>query len=462
MGAADPDTKSDVIVVGSGLAGLSAARALTGAGLETIVLEARDRVGGRTFSQSLGDGKVVELGGQWVGPGQDEVLGLIDELGLSTFPTYGGGARHLFERGGKVSRYSGTIPRANPLALAEVGIALKRLDRLAATVDPAAPWKASRAERWDRMTADTWIRRNLRTSGGLRMLRLAVEAVWAAEPEEISMLHMLFYISSAGSTAALLDTEGGAQESRVAGGTQQISIRMAEELGDVVRLDTPARRVSWREGTGSGVLVGTPGGEFRARRAVVAIPPALAGRLCYSPPLPALRDGLTQRVIQGNVVKTLSVYERPFWRDHGLSGRATSSDGPLSVIYDNSPPDGSPGVLLAFFEGAAARKVTDLSSEARREIVSAGLARLFGPEAGRPAAYFDKAWAADEYSRGCYGGFMPPGAWTSHGPALRGPVGPIHWAGAETAERWAGYMDGAVSSGRRAAAEVIESIGGPG
>jgi monoamine oxidase len=450
------------VVIGAGLAGLCAARALTGAGLEAVVLEARDRAGGRTLSQPLGDGNAAELGGQWVGPGQDQVLGLISELGLSTFPTYGRGARHLFERDGSVGGYSGTIPKSNPLVLAEVGIALRRLDRLAATVDPAAPWAAPRAHKWDRMTADSWIRRNLHTAAGIRMMRLAVEAVWAAGPGEISMLHMLFYISSAGSTAALLDTEGGAQESRIVGGAQQISLLMAEELGDAVKLETPVLGVTRHEKAGGGVAVHTPRGVFVARRAVVAVPPALAGRLVYSPPLPALRDGLTQRVIQGNVVKTLSVYGRPFWRDQGLSGRATSSDGPLSVVYDNSPPGGSPGVLLAFFEGPAARKVADLTSEARREIVSAGLTRLFGTEAGNPDAYFDKAWAADEYSRGCYGGFMPPGAWTSHGPALRRPVGPIHWAGAETAERWAGYMDGAVSSGRRAAAEVIDALGGPG
>jgi monoamine oxidase len=462
VGKAGSETSSDVIVVGAGLAGLGAARALTEAGLKPIVLEARDRVGGRTVNQPLGEGKVVELGGQWVGPGQDSVLGLIEELGLTTFPTYGGDRQHLTERDGRLSRYRGTIPRANPVTLAEVGVALARLDRLAAKVDPASPWSAPDAPKWDRITAATWIRRNLRGRGARRMLELAIQAVWAAEPEEVSMLHLLFYISSAGSTSALLDTEGGAQESRVEGGTQLISIRMAEALTDPVRLDTPVRAVTWLEGEEGGVVVKTESGEFRGRRLIVAIPPVLAGRLVYEPALPALRDGLTQRMIQGNVVKTVSVYRRPFWRDLGLSGRATSADGPLSVIYDNSPPDGSPGVLLAFFEGAAARRVADLATGERRKIVSDGLTRLFGAQASDSIAYFDKAWAADEYSRGCYGGFMPPGAWTSHGRALRAPVGPIHWAGAETATRWAGYMDGAITSGRRAAAEVIEAIGAVG
>jgi len=456
------NSRSDVIVIGAGLAGLSAARRLVEAGLETTVLEARDRVGGRTVNQPLGDGKVVELGGQWVGPGQDAVNGLIRELGLSTFPTYGGDGGNLFERGGRVQEYSGTVPQLNPVALAEVGVALKRLDRLAAAVDPAAPWQAGRAAEWDGMTAATWIRRNLRTGAARDLMKLAVEAVWAAEPEDISMLHMLFYISSAGSTSALLDTEGGAQESRVHGGTQLISIRMAEALGESVRLDTAVRRVSLPDGGSHGVRVGTTHGDFEAQRLIVAIPPVLAGRLVYDPALPALRDGLTQRMIQGNVVKTVSVYDHPFWRDRGLSGRATSADGPLSVVYDNSPSDGSPGILLAFFEGAAAREVADLATDERRKIVSEGLVRLFGPKAGRPVEYFDKVWAADEFSRGCYGGFMPPGAWTSHGPALRWPVGPVHWAGAETADRWAGYMDGAVSSGRRAADEVLEAIGGTG
>ena len=195
--------------------------------------------------------------------------------------------------------------------------------------------------------------------------------------------------------------------------------------------------------------------EFAADELIVTLPPALAGRLGYRPALPAMRDGLTQRMTQGSVVKTISIYPEPFWREHGLSGQAASADGPVSVVFDNSPPDGSPGILLAFLEGAAARRASDLPQGERRAIVLECLARLFGPQAADPVDYVDKAWAADEWARGCYGGFMPTGAWTSYGAALRAPVGRIHWAGAETSSRWAGYMEGAIRSGLRAAGEVI-------
>jgi monoamine oxidase len=296
----------------------------------------------------------------------------------------------------------------------------------------------------------------VRTAGARDLLRLAIQGVWAAEPRDLSLLHVLFYVSSAGSLELLLDTEGGAQQDRVVGGTQLISIRMAEALGNAIELETPVRSIA--HGSDS-VVVRSDRAIVRARRAIVAIPPTLAGRIAYEPALPALRDGLCQRMAQGSVVKCMAIYDRPFWRERGLSGQLASARGPVSVGFDNSPPDGSPGVLLAFLEGEAARAAAAQGVEARRAAVLDSLARAFGPEAARPERYVDKAWANDEWARGCYGGFMPPGGWLDHGAALRAPIGPIHWAGAETATFWNGYMDGAVSSGERAADEVIAALG---
>jgi monoamine oxidase len=446
---------ADVAVVGAGLAGLAAARALRAAGAEPVVLEARDRVGGRTLNEPIGEQKVVELGAQWVGPTQDRMYALIDELGLETFPTHTAG-KNVFERRGRLRRYSGTVPRANPIGLAEVGIAMARLNRMASRVPTDAPWTAAKAARWDSETFASWMRRRVRTRVARDILRLAIIGVWAAEPEDVSLLHVLFYIRSAGSLELLTDAEGGAQQDRVVGGTQLISIRMAEELGDgVVELEAPVRVI--RHGS-AGVAVGTDRLSVAARRAIVAVPPTLAARIAYEPGLRAVRDGLTQRMAQGSVVKCMAVYERPFWRERGLSGALTSVTGPISVGFDNSPPDGTPGVLMGFMEGRAARLAADLSQEERRVQVAACFARAFGPEAAEPVHYVDRAWAADQWSRGCYGGFMGPGAWTDYGAALRAPVGPIHWAGAETATVWNGYMDGAVSSGERAAAEALEAL----
>ena len=447
---------ADVAIVGAGLAGLAAARAVAAAGKRPVVLEARERVGGRTLNESIGGGDVLEIGGQWVGPTQKRVLALISELGLRTFPTYGEG-RNRFERSGRIRDYSGAIPKVSPLALAETGASLSRINRMARTIDPERPWAAPRAESWDSQTFASWIRRNVRTRTARDLMRLAIWAVWAAEPEDISLLHVLFYVRSAGSFEALIDTEGGAQESRVVGGSQMISLRMAEELGDAVVLGAPVHRIEHARGVVT--VTSTSGVSVEAWQAIVAMPPVLAGRITYDPPMPAIRDGLTQRMAMGSVVKCMAIYPEPFWRDEGLSGQVTSADGPVSVTYDNSPRDGSPGVLLAFLEGAAARRAADLPEDERREIVVGCLERFFGPRAAEPERYIDRAWAADPYSAGCYGGFMPPGAWRANGPALRAPVGPVHWAGAETATVWNGYMDGAISSGERAAREALEAMG---
>jgi monoamine oxidase len=333
---------------------------------------------------------------------------------------------------------------------------MSKLNRMAAQVDPASPWTAADAAEWDSQTFATWMRRRVRTKAARDILRLAIIGVWAAEPEDVSLLHVLFYIRSAGTLEILTDTEGGAQQDRIVGGSQLISLRMAEELGEgVVELSSPVRRI---EHGPEGVGVGSDRLAVRARRAIVAVPPALAGRISYGPPLSARRDGLSQRMAQGSVVKCMAVYDRPFWRDRGLSGAITSVTGPVSVGFDNSPPDGSPGVLLGFLEGRAARDAADLPQAERRRLVADCFAGLFGPEAAEPIAYIDHAWGADEWSRGCYGGFLTPGAWTDYGRVIREPIGPIHWAGAETALIWNGYMDGAIGSGQDAARAVDAAL----
>jgi len=444
----------DVAVVGAGLSGLAAARHAVASGASVCVLEARDRVGGRTLNEEVDSahpGKVVEVGGQWIGPTQHRLAELARELGVETFPTFGEG-RSSIEWRGEIKRYTGLIPRINPAYLLDYEQARRRLDRLARTVPAETPWTAPGARDLDGQTFHTWLRRNTVTRGARIFFELICQAVWAAEPHDVSLLHMLFYIRSAGGIDDLIGTEGGAQEARFVGGSQLLSLRMAEQLGDRVRLSEPVRRIAW---DGDGVVVG----DVRARRVVVALPPTLTSRIEYAPKLPGFRDQLTQRMPQGTVWKCMAVYDEPFWRREGLSGFGTSDAGPVRLTYDNSPPDGSPGVLLGFLEGDHARRAGLQSEAERRASVLGVFARLFGSRAARPERYIEKSWAEEEWTRGCYGCYMPPGGWTSYGPALRAPIGPIHWAGAETATIWNGYMDGAVRSGERAAAEALRSLG---
>ena len=447
--------EADVVVVGAGLAGLAAARALVARGASVVVLEARERVGGRVENHDIGDGKVVEVGGQWIGPTQDRLAALARELGVETFPTHAQGF-NLLDYGGSVRRYTGTIPRINPAVLVDVERAQRRLNRLARRVPLEAPWEAPRAARLDGQTAATWMRRNLVTRSGRMLLELGIEAVWAVQPEDMSLLHVLFYIHSAGSLELLFDTEGGAQQDRFAGGSQLIPIQMAEQLGDErLVLGAPVRRI---EHGPDGVSVHADGALARGRRAIVALAPTLAGRIAYDPPLPGYRDQLTQRMPLGTVAKCMAIYTEPFWRCEGLSGQAMSDRGPVRLMFDNSPPDGSPGVLLGFLEGRRARELGRLAPEERRTAVIDCFARMFGPRAASPDEYVERLWAEEEWTRGCYGCHMPTGAWTNYGPALHAPVGPLHWAGAEYAHVWNGYMDGALRSGEAAAARVVEVL----
>jgi monoamine oxidase len=472
-----PETvESDVAVVGAGLSGLVAARLLSESGVRPLVLEARSRVGGRLLNEEIGDGKVVEVGGQWIGPTQERISALAGELGVATFPTYNEG-RHLIEMAGRRASYSGPLTDAriglvrdlwraiSPLALIDFEQARVRLDRMARQVPLEAPWMAPKGADWDSRTFATWVQRNTRTAAARSLFELATEAVWAAEPADVSLLHVLFYTRSGGGFNTLVGTGGGAQQDRFHGGSQRIALLLAEALGpERLRLGAPVRRIE--HGDDDVILQadgpdGAPGGLLaRAERAIVAVPPTLAGRISYDPPLPARRDQLTQRMPQGTVIKTMAVYERPFWREEGLSGQATSDVGPARVVFDNSPPDGSPGVLLGFLEGRLARQWGARPAAERRQAVLAGHARLFGERATRPTRFIERIWADEEWTRGCYGCLMTTGGWTEYGRALRAPIGQLHWAGAETATVWNGYMDGAVQSGERAASEVLSALGG--
>jgi monoamine oxidase len=446
--------EADVVVAGAGLAGLVAARKLAAAGTSVIVLEARDRVGGRTLNADLGEGKVVEIGGQWIGPTQDRLEALANELGIGTFPTYLVG-ENLLELGGSLRRYSGTIPRLNPVSLVEIDLARRRLDGLGRKVPLEAPWKAPKARRLDSITVEAWLRRVVHTAGARRMVEIAVQTVWGADPGDISLLFALWYMRSGGGFDSLLDTEGGAQQDRFHGGSQLISLRLASELGDRLLTGVPVSRV---EHGGERVMVSAGDARVSARRAVFAMAPPLCDRIEWDPGLPPARAQLGRRMPWGSYLKCIAVYDEPFWRADGLSGEAVSDVGPATTTFDNSPPDGSPGVLLAFSSGGDARALQRLGEAERREAVLAGLARIYGPRAARPERFIEQDWARERYTGGGPVCFMAPGVQTAFGDTIREPVGAIHWAGTETAEAWSGYMDGAVRSGERAAAEVLDRL----
>ncbi len=356
--------------------------------------------------------------------------------------------------GDRLRTYRSDIPSLPLLSLLDLGRAISKLDSMVKSVDPADPAGAKNAARLDSETLEEWKQRYLRTAHARSMVDVAAKAVFAVEPRQLSFLFFLTYLRAGGGLLSLTAIREGAQETRVAEGFQTVSVRLAEKLGNRVRLSTPVVGISQ---DADGVEVHCGGERVRAAHAIVAIPPALAARIEYDPPLPAARDQLTQRMPMGSIIKCIAFYERPFWRDDGFSGEAVLDGGPVRVTFDDSPADARSGALLAFVAGDDAIELSGYAPEARRHAVLEVLGRLFGARARTPVAYVDQDWCAEPYSRGCYTGVLGPGVLTRFGAALRAPVGRIHWAGTESATQHMGYMEGALESGARAAAEVLAS-----
>lgn len=447
-------TDADVVIVGAGLAGLSAARALVDTGARVVVLEARDRVGGRTLGRDI-CGRVLDLGGQWIGPGQDRLEKLTRDLGVQTFPTYHKGKKILY-RNGKLSHYSGTIPSLPLPGLLVLQWALSKLDRLTNDVPSSQPSAMHDAAAFDGQTVETFARKYMPRADVRDLFNAAVRVVFGAEPHEMSMLYFLTYLRAGGGLMKLVEIDGGAQERRFVGSSQELSLRLAAKLGDSVVLSSPVRRIEHKD---EGLVVTSDAATVRATYAIVAIPPVLANRIDFQPLLPVSRDALAGRMPMGSAAKCIAVYDRPFWREEGFSGEAVTNTGPLSVVFDNCSHDGAVNALLGFVMGDEARLFSSRPPAERRDAVLDSLAKMFGEKARTPTEYVEFDWSAEEWSRGCPVANMAPGAMLSCGPALRAPVGRIHWAGTETATEWTGYMEGALQSGERAAREVRDRLG---
>ncbi len=443
-------TSTDVVVVGAGLAGLSAARHLVDAGLSVVVLEARDRVGGRTHSIDV-NGSRIDVGGQWIGPGQKSMYALVEELGLETHPTPVGG-RQILDRAGKVSGYAGTIPKLGPIHLVQLQWALTLINRVSGRVPPDRPWDTPDAAELDAITVDAWVRKWIPSSEVRALLRPTMRTVLGADPGEISLLHFAWYVSSAGGFMPLVDVENGFQQDRIVGGAQTVSERLADKVGrDNIHLNTPVRAVHRDD---DGVTVEADGKSWRARRVIVAAPLGLLDRIRWEPMLPPMRDQLHQRCPVGATVKVFAAYKESFWRKKGLSGEAVCTEGPISVVFDNTAPDGKP-MLLAFVTGTPARGWSERDPKERVGEVLKLLASYYGDDALTPDWTHEQDWSTEPWSGGCPVTQFPPGTLSVFGPSLRKPVGRVHWAGTETAERCTGFMEGAVVSGERAAAEVL-------
>jgi monoamine oxidase len=428
------------------------------------VLEARDRVGGRVWNHDLGGGKVSERGGTFVGPTQDHLMALATALGVGTFPTYDDGDA-VYVNGSDRMTYSDTGPTGSappdPLILPELTAVVALLDQMSTEVPVDAPWTAQNAEDWDSRTLKSWIDSHSATPRFKRVVPIATRPIFGAEPRELSLLFTLFYIAASGDEnnpgtfERNFDTRNGAQMSRFVGGSQVIATKIANQLGSRVVLSSPVRQITQ---TSSGVTVRSDQTTITAKQVIVAIPPTLAGRIDYEPILPFGRDQLTQRFGQGTMTKVAAVYKAPFWRDAGLSGMAVTTEGPVTATFDDSPQSGSPGVIFGFVGGDYARQYNAMSPAARKQAVLNQFVTFFGSQASNAIDFFETSWSGEQWTRGCPVGIPSQGTLLAYGPQIRQPVGRIHWAGTETSTYWNGYMDGAVRSGERAAAEALSEL----
>jgi monoamine oxidase len=452
--------KVDVAIVGGGLAGLTAARNLVKSGHSVIVLEARDRVGGRTFNHILGDGQAIEAGGEFVGPTQDRVLALAKSVGIGTYKIYNQG-ENVYIHDGVRSTYPAVPglpnPPEDPQVYKETLALLGPLDTLGKQVGVKAPWDAKRAAALDKQTLDQWVKANSKSPLLPALVNVANQAIYGKDTSQVSVLFNAFYTAAAGDAknagayARLISAGGGAQEGRFKGGSQQIALKVAAALGKRVRLNAQVRSI--KQGKKS-VTVTASGVTVDAKRVIVAVPPVLARRIKFAPALPAAKRTLLNRYTPGDMIKVQVVYPTPWWRAKGLTGQFVIPAGPIGVTYDNTPESGGPGVILGFVGGRYTKPFRALDPAARKQAFVDELAAAFGDEARQDSDYFDMDWTAETWTRGCPTGSMAPGVLTRFGAYIRPAIGRIHWAGTETADYWAGYMDGAVRSGERVAKEI--------
>ena len=447
-----PELTRDVVIVGAGAAGLTAANELRKAGLSVAVLEARDRVGGRLWTDVV-DGAMLEIGGQWVSPDQEALKETIADLGLETYRRYREGDSVYINEGGEVTRFTGEIFPVPPATEQELVRLIEKLDAMVAEIDPDAPWEHPDAEALDRVSFEAWLEQETDDQEARDNIALFIAGAMLTKPAyAFSALQALLMAASAGSFSHLVDADYILDE-RVVGGLQQVPLLLAERIGDDVLLEQPVHTVEWSD---EGVTVLTDGGlTVRARSAILAHAPILYPWIDFNPALPRLKQQMHQHISMGFVIKVHAVYDRPFWRELGLSGTAFSPYELSHEAYDNTNHGDERGTLVGFVSDRNADDLFRVSAEERKERILESLSHYFGPDTKNPIVYFESDWGAEEWTRGAYAASFDLGGLHRYGADLRTPVGPIHFACSDMAGAGYQHVDGAIRMGRLVAERIL-------
>lgn len=446
----------DVIVVGAGPSGLTAAYELRKAGRTVAVLEARDRVGGRTWTEQM-DGATIEIGGQWVSPDQTALYSLIEELGLETFARYREGDSVYVAADGTRTVYGGgDFPLAES-TVAAMDALVAAIDAVVAEVDPDAPWAHPRAAELDRISFHDWLRTLSDDEAACANVAPFIAGGMLTKPAyAFSALQALLMAASAGSFSNLVD-EDFILDRRVVGTMQGVSKALAERLGDDVHLGNPVLRLEWSE---DGVVAHGADVTVTARKVVLAVPPNLYSRISYDPPLPRRQHVTHQHQSMGLVIKVHAVYDRPFWREQGLSGTGFAPAGIVSEVYDNTYVGESTGTLVGFISDLRADEMFALPADERRAAVLRSIAAYLGDEALEPVVYYESDFASEEWTRGAYATSYDLGGLHRFGPDQNENVGPIYFSSSDLAGEGYQHVDGAVRMGRRTAARIVAALDG--
>ncbi|KAK3104051.1 hypothetical protein FSP39_024027, partial [Pinctada imbricata] len=441
--------------------GLSAAKVIHESGSDVLVLEARTRVGGRTYTKRNETVTYVDMGGAYVGPTQNSLLRLADELGIKTYPTYEKEDWLFYSRGLSV-RFQGAFPPLSGFfSKLDMNNLFRLIDKMGEEIPPHAPWEAPHAEEWDKMTVKEFYNKHVWTRDTMKQGEQFVQVNVTSESYEASLLWFLWYVRLCGGSDRINATDNGGQERKFVGGSQQISERIADRLGqDRVLLDHAVCGIKQDDQL---VQVSCYNGKvFKCRHVILAIPLPLQNRIVYDPPLPPLRNQLIQRIPMGSVIKTFVYYDKPFWREKGYCGSVVIDDDEALAEFtsDECKVDGSKPAIMGFILANRARKYVSLTREERRDRLCEMYAKVFQTDQALKYVHYEEMnWLEEQWSGGCYTVMMPPGFLTTFGRELRKPVGRIYFAGTETATQWSGYMEGAVQAGQRAAREILFARG---